>query len=72
MSGDLEQISQLLDTMENNIKVIESNIASLVFYMGGGLNYNDAWLLTVQQREVMNKVIEKHYAAMNPDSKSFM
>jgi len=58
--------------MAANRKLIETDIASLVFYMQGGLNYNDAWLLTVDQRKIMSKVIEKHYESMNPDKKAYM
>lgn len=36
--------------------------------MNGGLDYNDAWLLTADQRKSLSKVIEKHYKAMNPKS----
>lgn len=52
--------------MNKNVNIIEKDIASLVYYMNGGLNYNDAWLLTHNQRKVMIKVIEDHYKAMNP------
>lgn len=47
-------------------------MATLVFYMQGGVSYNDAWLLTLQQRKIMHDVIEKHYKAMNPSTKEYM
>lgn len=56
----------MIGTMDKNRKVIESDISTLVFYMNGGLDYNDAWLLTNDQRRGMSKIIEKHYDAMNP------
>jgi hypothetical protein len=72
LSGNGELITKLLESMETNRKTIESDIATLTFYMQGGLNYNDAWMLTIEQRQIMSKVIEKHYEAMNPDKKSMM
>ncbi|CAB4123117.1 hypothetical protein UFOVP29_276 [uncultured Caudovirales phage] len=72
MTGDAELIGELLKGMESNRKLIETDIASLVFYMQGGITYNDAWLLTMDQRKIMSKVIEKHYASMNPDKKAYM
>jgi hypothetical protein len=72
LTGDPELIGELLKSMESNRKLIETDIASLVFYMQGGLGYNDAWLLTWDQRKIMSKVIEKHYASMNPDKKSLL
>ena len=58
--------------METNRKLIETEIATLVFYMQGGVAYDDAWLLNLQQRKIMHEVIEKHYKAMNPASKDYM
>ena len=72
LTGDAELIGELLKGMESNRKLIETDIASLVFYMQGGITYNDAWLLTMDQRKIMSKVIEKHYASMNPDKKAYM
>lgn len=54
--------------MNRNRKVINDEVATLVYYMNGGLDYNDAWLLTADQRKTMSKVIEKHFKAMNPKS----
>lgn len=59
----------MLQVMERNRSVIETDISTLVFYMKGGINYNDAWLLTEKQRKIMSKVIEKHYEAMSPNKK---
>lgn len=54
--------------MDRNRNIINEEVATLVYYMNGGLNYNDAWLLTADQRKSLSKVIEKHYKAMNPKS----
>jgi hypothetical protein len=59
----------MLSVLAKNKLVIEEDIATLVYYMNGGLNYNDAWLLTRDQRKIMTHVIERHFKAMNPDSK---
>jgi hypothetical protein len=56
----------MLSIMERNKKIIEEEIATLVYYMNGGLDYNDAWMTTSHQRKVMSKVIEKHFEAMAP------
>lgn len=60
----------MISTMNKNRNIIETDIASLTFYMKGGLNYNDAYLLTTTQRKQMISVIEKHYEAMNPNKKN--
>ncbi len=52
--------------MEKNRRVIETDVETLVYYMNGGLDYNDAWLLTSDQRRSLSRIIEKHFEAMNP------
>lgn len=59
----------MLDVLAKNRKTIEEDVATLVYYMNGGLNYNDAWLLTREQRKIMTHVIERHFKAMNPNAK---
>ena len=61
MSGNSELIQEMLKTMAHNRKTIEDEIATLVFYMEGGLNYNEAYALTTMQRQGIAKIIEKHY-----------
>lgn len=51
--------------MENNRKAITMDLATLTFYMQGGINFHDAHMLSYEQRQIMSKVIEKHFAAMN-------
>lgn len=55
--------------MDRNRNIIETDITTLVFYMSGGLGYDDAWLLTAAQRRTMSKVIEKHYDAVSGKDK---
>jgi len=56
----------MIDTMERNRSIINEEITTLVYYMNGGLDYNDAWMLTEPQRKGFSKVIERHFKAMNP------
>lgn len=58
--------------MDKNRDAVETDVATLVFYMQGGLDYNDAWLLTSAQRGRMAKIIEKHYEAMNGTKKNML
>ena len=37
--------------------------------MNGGLDLNDAWLLTIDERKRMSDIVAKHYEAMNPNKK---
>lgn len=64
-TGDPALIVQMLDQMEKNRAIVHNDIANLIFYMQGGVDINDAYCLSIQQRKIMNKVIEKHYEKMN-------
>lgn len=55
----------MLTTMERNRNAIEHDLASISFYMQGGLSFSDAHMLTADQRKMMGKIIEKHYEAMS-------
>jgi len=55
--------------MNNNRKAITNELATLSFYMQGGLTFSDAHLLSFEQRQIMSKVVEKHYQAMDPKKK---
>jgi len=55
--------------MEKNRSAITSELAMLSFYMQGGLNFNESYMLSADQRRTLSKVIQKHYEAMDPKKK---
>lgn len=56
--------------MERNRHAITKDIATLAFYMQGGLSFEDGHLLSADQRSAMSKVIEKHYEAASGKTNS--
>lgn len=56
--------------MERNRKAITKEMVTLSFYMQGGLSFEDAHLLSADQRSMMSKVIQDHFDAMNGKSGS--
>lgn len=62
----------MLNILSSNRDVIENDVNTLVYYMNGGLDYNDAWLLTSDQRKNMYKVIQRHFDSMNPKKGSML
>lgn len=60
----------MLDVMRRNVDAIEGDVNSLVFHMNGGLDYEDAWVLTSDQRRKLVHMIQKHYEAQDPKKKS--
>jgi hypothetical protein len=63
-------INEMIATCNTNINLIEQDVNALVFHMQGGLDYDDAFLLTADQRRLMVKMIQKHYDDQNPNKKS--
>jgi hypothetical protein len=60
----------MLTGMERNRKAIQQEVATLAFYMQGGLDYNDGFMLSAEQRSIMSKIIEKHYEAASGKANS--
>jgi len=58
--------------MEKNRKAITNELAMLSFYMQGGLSFSEAHMLSGEQRDILSKVITKHYEAMDPKKKGGM
>ena len=67
MNPDL--IYEMISVCNKNVTLIEQDVNALVFQMKGGLDYDDAFLLTTDQRQLMAKMIQKHYDDQNPNKK---
>lgn len=72
MVSSPDKIEEILSILAANRAIIEDDVAGVVYYMNGGLDYNDAWLLTLDQRKRMMGVIQKHFDAMNPKKGSML
>ena len=66
---DPDLINEMLGVLHKNQSLIEQDVNALVFHMQGGLDYDDAFLLTTDQRRMMAKMIQKHYDDQNPNKK---
>jgi hypothetical protein len=55
----------MLTSMNRNKHLIEQDVATIVFYMQGSIQYDDAWLLSPNQRKLFGHIIEKHYEKLS-------
>jgi len=55
--------------MASNRAAIQHELGMLTFYMQGGISFNDAHMLSSEQRKMLSKVVQKHYEAMDPKKK---
>jgi hypothetical protein len=55
-----EEIESLLNRQEKESKAIRADILEICWIMRGGLQYDDAMLLSDQERQLISKMHEKH------------
>ena len=51
--------------MEQERGEIEKDLATLVFYLQGGINITDAYMMSDNQIKTYSEVIKKHYEMQN-------
>jgi len=55
----------MLRSMKQDVQNTEKDIASLVFYLNGGLNYTDAYALSHEQMSTLSGVVSEHFEKQN-------
>lgn len=55
---DNESIVRLIDSMEKESKAIKDDILRLCWYMRGSISYDDAMMLSYNERLIIGKIIE--------------
>lgn len=65
MSLDNESIVNMLDSYDKDSKAMRKFIYKLAWYMRGSLSTDDAFLLSHDDREIINKIIEENIKVTN-------
>jgi len=52
------EILGLVKSYENQVRLIKDELLRICWYMRGGINYNDAMMLTVEERKIINNIIK--------------
>lgn len=58
MALPVEKILQEVKVQEEEIKQLRYDLAKMVWHMRGGLSYDDAFMLSPEDREVIAKLAE--------------
>jgi hypothetical protein len=58
LTSNNEQIVGLLNQYEKESKAIKEELLKLCWFMRGGITYDEAFLLSSQEREIIGKIIE--------------
>jgi len=53
-----EQIVEYLNSLDKDSKAIKKDLLKMCWYMRGGLTYEEAYNLSVQEREIINEIIK--------------
>ena len=67
-----DQLSDLITTLANESVSLKEQIIEICSYMNGGLEYNSAWGMSFEDREIAVKIINKRLKEQNPDGKEYM
>jgi len=62
LNGKVNDITDMLRGMEREAIAIEKEIATVVFYTNGGLAFDCAYDLSMQQLKIVSDIIQEHYA----------
>lgn len=60
MHLDLEGLNNLSLEYENDSKALKEELFRMCWFMRGGLSFTEAFLLTIEDREIIAKIIEEN------------
>jgi hypothetical protein len=60
LSLNNEEIVELIEKMERDSKAIREDVLHICWYMRGSISYDDAMLLTVDDRNSIGKLIKEN------------
>ena len=55
-----EEIDELVDRMDKDCRIIRQEALKISWFMRGGLTYDQAMALGIQEREVINELIKEN------------
>ena len=60
MTLDSDAVQSLIEGYEREVRAYKDDALRLCWYMRGGLSYDDAMLLSAQDRELISKLIKEN------------
>lgn len=65
-------MGDLIKTFVRETNALKEQIADICLYMNGGIEWNTAWGISFEDREMIIKAINKKLKAQNPNAKEYM
>jgi len=60
LSSDNKSIAQMLEKFDKDSKALKKNLLKMCWYMRGGLTYDEAIMLSYEERSLINQIIEEN------------
>lgn len=67
-----EQLSDLIQSYIKDGIALKEQIADLCYHMKGGLEWNSAWGLSFEDREILIRVMNRRMKEQNPNGVEYM
>ena len=67
-----EKLNDLIQTYIKDSVSLKEQVADICYFMKGGVEWNTAWGMSFEDREIMVKIINKRLKEKNPHSKEYM
>lgn len=64
-------MSDLINQYAKESNILKEQIADICYFMNGGIEWNSAWGLSFEDREIIIKVINKRIKEQNPGAKEY-
>ena len=61
----------LVEKYERDVKGIKQNILKMCWYMRGGITYGEAMEMSIQEREIIGKIIEENLETTKKSGMAF-
>ena len=66
-----QEIEQLLDRYDKEARAIKEETIRITWWMRGGINLEQAYSLSLQERELINQIIKENMEATNKSGMPF-
>ena len=66
-----DRLGDLIEDYKIDSMKLKEQIADICYFMKGGIDWNSAWGMSFEDREIAIKVINKRLKEANPGSKDY-
>lgn len=67
-----EKLRDLINSYIKEGRLLKEQISDLCYFMKGGIEWDSAWGMSYEDREILVKTINKRLKEQNPKAKEYM